>query len=65
MYELCCRNVGFDCPGIVTGETPDDVLRQAAEHASAVHGVSVTPEMAEKVAAMIREVQPSGTREGR
>jgi predicted small metal-binding protein len=56
MFELCCRNVRFDCPGIVTGQTPDDVLRQAAEHASAVHRVPVTPELAAKVASQIREV---------
>jgi len=60
MFELCCRNVGFDCPGIVTGTTADDVLSQAAEHAWVVHGVRVTPEMAAKVATMIRAVPPPG-----
>ncbi len=40
MKELNCRHVGFDCDGVVTGETDEDVLAQAAEHAKEVHGLS-------------------------
>ena len=32
----------------------DEVLQQAASHAKAVHGVDVTPELAEKVKAATR-----------
>ncbi len=53
MYELRCRDVGFDCPGVVHGATKEDVLKQAAEHAADVHSTQVTPALAEKVSAHI------------
>lgn len=40
MKELRCREIGFDCEGVVRAETEDAVLRQAAEHARTVHGVT-------------------------
>ena len=55
MYELRCKDVGFDCPGVVRGATKEEVLKQAAAHASEVHHVQVTPELAEKVAQVIRQ----------
>lgn len=55
MYELRCKDVGFDCPGVVRGATKEEVLRQAAAHASEVHKVQVTPELAEKVSSLIQE----------
>ncbi|MBK7060299.1 MAG: DUF1059 domain-containing protein [Rubrivivax sp.] len=54
MYELRCRDVGFDCPGVVHGATKEDVLMRAAEHAAEVHSTQVTPALAEKVSALIR-----------
>jgi predicted small metal-binding protein len=61
MFEIRCREVGFDCPGVVVGRTREDVLAKAAEHAGASHGVTVTPELAARVAALIR---PSDDTEG-
>lgn len=40
MKELRCREIGFDCEGVVRAETEDAVLRQAATHAKTVHGVT-------------------------
>lgn len=60
MFELRCKDVGFDCPGVVRGATKDDVLKQAAAHASRVHNTEVTPELALKVAALIREEPVAG-----
>ncbi len=60
MYELHCRDVGFDCPGVVRGATKEDVLKQAAAHAAAAHGTQVTPDMATKVAGLIREQDTGG-----
>lgn len=40
MMELRCREVGFDCEGVVRAETEEAVLRQAAEHAKTVHGMT-------------------------
>jgi predicted small metal-binding protein len=55
MFELHCKDVGFDCPGVVRGATKEDVLKQAAAHAAEAHGTQVTPELATKVAGLIRE----------
>jgi predicted small metal-binding protein len=60
MFELRCKDVGFDCAGVVRGATKEEVLQQAAAHASRVHNTQVTPEMAAKVAALIREQPPEG-----
>ena len=40
MKELFCRDVGFECDGVVTGETEYDVLTQAAAHVKEVHGLT-------------------------
>lgn len=56
MYELRCRDVGFDCAGVVRGATKDAVLQQAAAHAAQVHQTEITPSLAAKVSVLIREV---------
>jgi predicted small metal-binding protein len=40
MKELHCKDVGFACDAVVRAETEDEVLRQGAEHARTVHGVT-------------------------
>jgi predicted small metal-binding protein len=55
MYELRCKDVGFDCPGVVRGQTKEEVLKQAAQHAQEMHNTEVTPELAEKVSSLIRK----------
>lgn len=51
-----CRDVGFDCDGIVRAETEDDLLHQVAEHAQTVHGLEkVTDEIVAKVKSVIRQ----------
>ena len=32
-----CRDVGFDCDGVVRAETEEEALKQVAAHAKAVH----------------------------
>ena len=53
MKTLKCSDIGFDCAAVVTAETVEEVLAQAAAHAQEVHGVAVTPEMAEEIAEKI------------
>ena len=48
-----CRDVGFDCEGVVRAETEEDVLRQVAAHAKAVHNLEV---VSEEVVAKVRQV---------
>jgi uncharacterized OsmC-like protein/predicted small metal-binding protein len=55
MKVVHCRDVGFDCEGVVRAETEEEVLSQVAEHARAVHDVEVTPELAQQVKELIRD----------
>ena len=51
MKELRCREVGFDCEGVVRAETEEAVMRQAAEHARTAHGLT---QLDESTASQIR-----------
>lgn len=56
MKTLRCRDVGFDCDGVMRAETEEEVLRQAAEHAKTVHNLSEISEQAvAKIRAAIRD----------
>ncbi len=51
-----CRDVGVDCDFEARGQTEQEVLRNAAEHARTAHGMKeISPELAVKVKAAIRE----------
>ncbi len=51
-----CRDVGFDCDGIVRAETEEEVLKKVAEHAKSAHNVEeVTAEIIEKVRKVMRD----------
>lgn len=53
---LHCRDVGFDCERVIRADTEEAVMRQAAEHAEAVHGVAeITPEVAEQIRSKIKD----------
>ena len=56
MKQLRCRDAGFDCEAVVQGETVAEVLAQAGPHAKEVHGLDVTPEMADVIAGQVRDV---------
>ncbi len=55
MKTLKCADAGFVCDAVVTANTEKEVLTIAAEHAQHVHGVIVTPEMAEQIKTLITE----------
>lgn len=50
-----CREVGFDCGGVIRAKTEEEALQMAAQHARQVHNVEVTPEVVEKVKSVMRE----------
>jgi predicted small metal-binding protein len=51
-----CRDVGFDCEGVVTAETEDEALQKVAQHAADVHGLTeVTPDVVEKVKSVMHD----------
>lgn len=52
-----CRDVGFDCNGVIKARTEEEVLGLAAEHAKTVHGLKeITPEIIEKIKSVIMDV---------
>jgi predicted small metal-binding protein len=38
MYTVSCRDAGRDCDCIIEGETKEEILKSAAEHAVKEHG---------------------------
>lgn len=51
-----CREVGFDCEGVIRAETEEEALKLVAEHAKEVHGIEeVPPEVVEKVLSVMRD----------
>lgn len=51
-----CRDVGFDCDGVVRAETEEQALQQVAAHAKTVHNLDeVTDEIVEKVRSVMRD----------
>jgi predicted small metal-binding protein len=38
--ELKCRDVGFDCDAQFSGDSEDEIMAQAADHARSAHGMS-------------------------
>ena len=55
MKTLNCRDAGFDCNAQIKADTNEEILAQAAEYAQTVHGVTVTPELAEGLKSLIHE----------
>jgi len=60
MKTLHCADAGFDCKGVITASTEEEVLQQAAVHAKEVHGVNVTPELAAQLKTLIKEEAVDG-----
>lgn len=52
-YIVHCREIGFDCEGIVRAETEEEVMKQVAEHAGGVHDVT---EITDELVAQVRAV---------
>ena len=48
-----CKDLGFDCEGVVCAETEEDVLKLVAEHAKNVHQLD---EISDEIAAVVRKV---------
>ncbi|HET8735146.1 MAG TPA: DUF1059 domain-containing protein [Pricia sp.] len=51
-----CRDVGFDCDGVIKAKTEEEALELAAEHAKKVHGLEeVNPEVVKKIKSVMTE----------
>jgi predicted small metal-binding protein len=57
---IACREVGFDCDGRIEAADADAALAAAAAHVTNVHGlVDVTPDLVERVVAVMRTAEGS------
>ena len=55
MRKLSCKEAGeMDCNYEATGDTDDDVMRNARDHALSVHNHQITPEEEQKARSIIR-----------
>lgn len=53
---LHCADIVGSCDFVARGESEQEILTQAAEHARSVHNINeITPDVAEKVKAAIRD----------
>ena len=50
-----CGDLMPGCDFEAHGETEEDILKAAAQHAEEAHGLDVTPELAEKVKSVIKD----------
>lgn len=51
-----CRDLGFDCDGVVRAETDEEVLQLVAQHAKEVHSMEEVPaEVVAKVHQVMKE----------
>ena len=53
---LKCSDVGMDCDFVVRGETSEEVMKKAAEHARTAHGIEqIPPELAQTAQATVKD----------
>ena len=53
---LSCREVGMDCNFVVKGDSEEQILSQAAEHARTEHNMNEIPaELLDRVKSLIRD----------
>lgn len=51
-----CRDVGFDCNGVIRAKTEEEALQMAAAHAKSVHGLrEITPDVVDKIKSVMKE----------
>ena len=55
--KISCADAGFDCGWSVTAETEEELMGKATEHVKESHkDIQLTPEFAEKVKSLMKDV---------
>ena len=57
MKTISCRDAGFDCDYVASGETEEELFSKGGQHAIETHGLKeedLTPEFKEKLRAVIK-----------
>ncbi len=61
MKKLTCRDIGVDCDVIFEGETEEEIMEKATEHAAAEHNLPSIPlYIKEKCRAAIKNIDDTG-----
>jgi predicted small metal-binding protein len=59
MLTVSCREVGCDCDYVAKGETEEELLKDASQHALSDHGYKeeeiMSPELKDKIKSHIRK----------
>lgn len=51
-----CRDVGFDCDGVVRADSTNEALQMVAQHAKEAHGIDEVPaEVVDKVLEVMKD----------
>jgi predicted small metal-binding protein len=50
-----CRDAGQGCDFVARGGTDDEIMTQVGRHAQQVHGMTLTPELEQKVRGLIHD----------
>jgi predicted small metal-binding protein len=53
--DLHCRDAGMNCDWVGKGNTNEEILKKAGEHAEKVHHMKVSPDMARKMESLIHD----------
>ena len=54
--KLSCRDAGVDCDYVARGNSEEEILQKAREHAHKEHGFpDIPPDLVEKVKTLIRD----------
>jgi predicted small metal-binding protein len=57
MKSLTCRDAGFDCAAVIKGDTEDEIMQKAGEHARSDHNMKpedFTPDLQQKIRGLIQ-----------
>jgi predicted small metal-binding protein len=55
MKDFHCSDAGMKCDFVARGDSKDDILKKASEHAQQVHHLTVTAELSKKVESLIHD----------
>lgn len=61
MRELSCKDAGYSCDFVASGNTDDEVMKKVAEHGKKVHGMKDSDFTADKVTKYRKLIHESGS----
>jgi len=55
MRDFHCSDAGMKCDFVAKGNTDDEILQKAGQHAQKTHGMQVTPDLEKTVRGLIHD----------